>query len=185
MCGRCAAVRVTRVEGVRRLAELSRYDERGKLGLPVLERAPRTAERKRGQCTCGVLLPRELAGGSGEADGQVLDRWVVADQHHRFDLVRHATQALEQPVRRRFIQLAFDPNLIAWRDAIESLTRPPRRGAKDQRDRYPFLAQVAADQLCRFAPAWREWAIVVGQRRIVPARLGMTQQKQAPRLSHR
>jgi hypothetical protein len=58
--------------------------------------APGSGKGQRGQRSRGELTVGELAPTPDQPNGQVTNRWLVSDQHHRVDIVGHATQALEQ-----------------------------------------------------------------------------------------
>jgi hypothetical protein len=151
---------------------------------PRLQRTPRSSQRQCGERAGGKPPRGELAGVCDERHGQVVDRRVVSDQHHRVDPVRHATQTSKQLARRHAVELALDLNFAGHVDQVKRLAGPPRRGAKRQRGLDLLAAQVCPDELRRFAPTRRERPIVTGELRIVPARLCVTQQQQTLDLSH-
>ncbi len=153
--------------------------------MPRLQRAPGPRERHRGKRARGELPPGELTPASGKVQGQVLKGRVVPDQQDRVDLVTHVPQTVQELVRRGAVELGLDLNLAGGRDQVKCLARPERGRAEHQRDRDLLAPQVSADPLRRFAPAWRQRAIVIGEPRVVPARLRMAQYQQTLGPRHR
>ena len=103
----------------------------------------------------------------------------MADQHHGLDRVGNAPQPPEQCGCVRGVEVALDQNggrAQGRLDPLERLARPSRRGAQDELRLDAVVAQVAGDRLRRAAAAAGEWAIVVGEAGVLPARLRVAQE---------
>ena len=120
---------------------------------------------------------------AGEKARQLLQSRVVADHHHRPDGRRNLVEACEQIGGPRTVELGFDAYRASSEcrlDALECLPRAPRRGAQHQLGLDALLAKVTADRLGRTPAPARERAIVIGEPRLLPARLRVTQEIEAP-----
>ena len=123
---------------------------------------------------------------AGEKAHQLLQPRVVADHHHRGDGRGDRVEAREQIRGRRAVELGLDADGAASEgrlDARERLPRALRRGAEHQLGLDARLAEVTADRLGRAPAPAGERAVVIGERRLLPARLRVTQEIEAP-LAH-
>lgn len=106
-----------------------------------------TSRERRGRELGLELAPRWRRG--GEVEGELLDRRVVADDHHRGDVVRHPAQALEEDPRARAVELGLVSHGHRPErrlDTRERLSRAARRRAQHELGRDLMLAQVPRDR---------------------------------------
>jgi hypothetical protein len=127
-----------------------------------------------------VAHARDLRAVAGELQREILDPGVVADQHRRLDLVGDAVEHREQLSGGRGVELGLDAHLDLGRepDPLQRLTRALRGRAQHQPGRDALGAHALADRLRGAPPALRQRPVVVGEPRLVPARLRVAEEKQ-------
>jgi hypothetical protein len=97
--------------------------------------------------------------------------------------VGNAAQALEQGARTRRVELRLDPHRGRAEGRLEPLERlagSARRRTQDELRLDALLAEIAGDRLRRAPPATRQRAIKIGEIRILPTRLRVPEQIEAP-----
>jgi hypothetical protein len=147
-------------------------------------------QRQLDQCTRrvlrGDLAPRGPC--TRKLEREVLQCGVVADEHHGSQGVRDAPESREQ--RRGIpaieLRLDFDFGVLQRRsDPFQRLERPPCGGAEHELRRDARFGDMPRHRLRRPPPARSERTIAIRQTRLLPARLRVTQQVQAPHRARR
>jgi hypothetical protein len=111
------------------LRQLLRRDEVREFRAPGAELAPVARELKHRKRSRRVLAPDagELLSATGEAERKVFQPGVMADQQCTLDAVLDRSHTLEQALRGRRVELAFEPDRRLldepWGDQLERLTR--------------------------------------------------------------
>ena len=149
--------------------------------LPELTPVPVEADgrqRRGGELCLQRLQIRAL---SRKAESELLDRRLVAHQHHGLDLVGHRAQPLKKVLGRSSVQVALDDDLRRAErrpDPVEGLAGSPRRGAKHQIGPDPSLAHVVRDQRRGPKAARREGTIVIVEAGVIPTGFRVPQEEE-------
>ena len=161
-------------------AELLRLDERHQLGATGRELGPAAVEFERRERSGRELLPHpvELVAADRELERQPLHARVVADHHHRLDLVGHLVERAEQLARGCGVELVLDPHLRAV---------PRGRAARASRACVSTASTARAPARCprpagtspstsRLARREAQGPVAIGEPGLVPTRLRVPQQ---------
>ena len=119
----------------------------------------------------------------GKPEGQVLDTWIVADQHGRRRPVGQASKPFQELGRSGAVQCPLDPDLEAVshcrEDGRQGLAGPERGRAQDHARPDVRDGPVGRQQLRGPPTPRRQRPVGIGKARVVPAGLGVAEQPEA------